>query len=319
MTVYPIDLSLTRNCLAKVRGFVCKDLAKTFTVTAQHTRIQVYRELAQLFGMPEEGMRVWHSSAAAPQWILNYKDKPADLVDWPNLFIESKNPDEDVKLADNSTVLYLKFFSLKWDSPIQYIGSVTIQEAKPVSDLVVVVNSTMGFPADTRLVFYKETTATLSEVPVDKLIGTYCPTGTILIFQIPPGADMPETTFRPEHLQVVPVEVEEAPKGFLVTDFEGIVAAPETAPEFYLREVSSLIEVSVFAYSAPRDEVCVLQCPKSILFHELAKFVVAAAKVQYDAECDKLLLYKKDLSFDQPAKSVLSPNQPNKFSRNRIY
>jgi hypothetical protein len=99
---------------------------------------------------------------------------------------------------------------------------------------------------------------TVNLVPVDKLIETYCPTGTILIFQIPPDAEMPETTFQPKHLHVAPVEVKEATKGFLVTDFEGIVGAPETAPEFYLRELSSLIEVSVFAYSAPRDEVCVL-------------------------------------------------------------
>lgn len=177
---------------------------------------EFYNKFGEQFHVDADKIRIWDTNLFHnPSKVIPNRDnltlqKLRSNSFWNEItiYIEPKESDEPLVFPQETPlVIFAMFYFPQAAAPIQYIGKICLEKAATVADSIPKVNSLLKFPQDTPLLVFDETISgslkRLDDGSKFAVLGVN--TGSILIFQVAPGHEIPQTPFEIKQ----PIKIEE--------------------------------------------------------------------------------------------------------------
>jgi len=265
----------------------------------------VYNAVAEHLKTDVKLIRLWKASYMhTPMDAISYESQETvySYYSTISLFCEKKLESEPHSFPIGSITIWAKFFSPKWTSPLQLVGTLTAPTGSTVSTLFPLLCEKLGIPLDTPLQAYEETSASPRTLMPKNTLGSYVTTGSCIIFEqqsgynevTPSGVTVVDaipsssSIFIPEFAKAIPVV-----DGSLLMNNDQSVNVMN-----YYRSNSSKLCAILAPVDVPDQKICVLTFPSNTSFGELKIMISKAASFEYDPLKDSIEIYGSD--YDNP-------------------
>jgi ubiquitin carboxyl-terminal hydrolase 7 len=311
--LYDVDEAVRRNALSGRLGFTRKDCGQPLHIEPTDTHDTVYRRAAALAGVRVAELRLWqsHSTPGSPSAVLmRGASAVGTTLRDSRIFWSRKPADEPVNRSLDVITVYLKFFCLRWDAPLQYLGSYAAVPTEKCAVVLAEICRRMGLPRGTALLVSEETLSVrrLRFFPAEEIMTTGVRTGCSLIFEFQEGEIWP-VTFQPlppiERDVVDRREDRDIPVGLRVHRLGGSGGA--TLEHWVSVNVATRLSIILFAYCDQTTPIAALQVPSTTTWADLCTLIVSAADLDSVDGEDTLTLYRKDYDAERPEASPLAP------------
>lgn len=194
--------SLQGNLGFPNRAVSCPPLRMNVSMTTK----DLYETFAEHFHVDVDQIRIWETNLYHnPSKVIPNREnvtlqKLRSSYYWNDVtvYVEMKDKIEPLLFPqEKSLVLFIMFYFPQANSPIQYVGNISLEKTATVADSIPKVNSLLEFPSSTQLLVFDETiSGSLKKLENEsKFVDLGVNTGSILIFQVAPGHEIPETPF----------------------------------------------------------------------------------------------------------------------------
>ncbi|KAH0795975.1 Clan CA, family C19, ubiquitin hydrolase-like cysteine peptidase [Histomonas meleagridis] len=288
-----------------------------FEVEEQDSKHIIYVEktstISNLFPLVSEKMNIPLDKLVL--WKCQYFGVPTSIISKTNnklittlgysitLYAEEAT-DEFKELELNEINVWVKFFFPGHSSPLQYISEFRINETSKISEIFPQVNKAIGFPEDTALITFVETTTYPKLIDNDSTFYEQSiSTGSILIFQQKLGEELLEPKIKfIEEIQTIKNEnsleqiiqkEEEYSKVPIITTCDTINLKELTVTQF-LGSRNELLEILVSNVNEPNVPLFFLRFPSSSTFSDVKQFIAQNAHLDYSPLTDSIELYKEN-------------------------
>jgi ubiquitin carboxyl-terminal hydrolase 7 len=263
-------------------------------LSSSATTAELYQLMSEECGNGR--IRIWYCDVASHKptmLILNNPAKPiksfALATDSLSLFVQPLTADEPLEVSADRRMAYIKFFFPEASAPLQFLMSVTVPIAEPITSVYEKVNEFLGFPSGTPLSAFGEDYGALrpmsEDTPLSKL---YVPHGLVVILQVTPPNAMPPipTEFRPVESDAPAAEVaeEESP---LPRVRLGI--SDSNTVEAYMANLTRF-QIEVYDQENPDSPLFLLETPQKTLFVDIKVAIGEFLQRPYDPAKDAILL-----------------------------
>jgi hypothetical protein len=251
-----------------------------------------------------------------PYSPLSNNEEALELTWFKSMLIQRKPAAEPVGIESGRFTYFVKFFHSQLPSPLQYVGAFTVRRADPVAALFPVVAAHLGFPRDTAFLVFEETASGPLRRMASPQIAPSATWVAALIFQLPPGAPLPQTSYPWAAASLAQTEeaVAEASDGLPFVRHEGTTV--ETVNLFLLGAVDAVL----FRYENPSAPIARISFGTGLTVIELQTFIARVLGVQFNPTADSLLLFKADMANSQIPISSSSPGEvAYQFSQKKLH
>ena len=170
-----------------------------------------------------------------------------------------------------------------------------------VSDIFPKVNAAVGFPVDTPLIAYVETTKYPKAIDSEStFFDESISTGSILIFQqslgdelLEPMIEFFEASKPSDECEEETIERGEFASVPVVSTIDAVDAKSLSVTQF-LGSRAEPLEILVSDFRAPSEPLFFLRFPSSTTFSDVKKHIAQHARIDYSPDHDSIELYKED-------------------------
>ena len=299
---------------------------------------EVYHLVANILNIDDVNkIRIWKTNFPSCNPVKILKIKNGIFIDSiergyfqteATIYVEEKDVDEPLYIQDK-IVLYVKFFFPNASAPIQYIGNIKVDETSKLIDATPLVNNLLGFPESTPLLFFLETVGGTTKKFDSELTfkdNNIFENGTIIICQVKPEIDFPQTSFIPkdplpnEHDQydnyndkdTVEEESNET-KDIKLISQDDIFPTKIEYVDQYLDKKKNTFDADIYNDNEPSTPLFTLRFfLGTINLKDLKELIAKAAEIEFDPSHDSMLLYLIDSMKSRPIELDQQMNSPSR-------
>ena len=264
-----------------------------FEITKESTFEDLYKMACEKIGASLDSIRLWRSGAfnipnvQIPYSTATLQSICSNYTKEMSLFMQKKPIDEKVNVEGSERVVYVKYY-FKEHNIIQFISSLLVNENETLDSISHHVNRIVGFPEDTQLLAFQETTSHSAKKlnSAETISSLLIENGDIIIFQQPPNDDQLQPTIPLFDMKLPP---------------KAKLSAFDLLPELRTGLVSSFIEEYFLQhtctfndYNQPSKELCTFAFPISITYDALKVAISRASQINYDPNTMGMVLFPTD-------------------------
>ncbi|OHT10172.1 hypothetical protein TRFO_20642 [Tritrichomonas foetus] len=322
---YFTENDVKKNCAAGLKGFVPDEKVMPFiSILRSDPQSKIYEDISKKTGFQIGRFRIQNCIFGLfPSKPLECNAQKIDsLISYDNkikVFIQEKTEDEPITFQARFYTMFLKFFYPGKPSPLQYLGSLRSEYEVPnsntniiISKCVDYINKKLGFPKDTKLIPYTETTTGIFEFSKQNFLNTE----NCLIFTFPEEIpNYPETCYdftnkdyETENNQKIDYPPNQQDKSEDTNNYDNENKNDEhntvkvyNASDFYRSfntntiqgylNASSMIELEIYTITKQFLPQFRVNAPTRITFDQIRELIAKINELDYNPKSDSMLLF----------------------------
>ncbi|KAH0806153.1 Clan CA, family C19, ubiquitin hydrolase-like cysteine peptidase [Histomonas meleagridis] len=305
----PIELidedSIKVNTSKYENGFEVEDNKQIIYVEKTTKISELYNIISEKRQIPNENLILWKCKySGVPTSVLPRNSTKIVSTFGYSLTLFIDNIPNFKQLEDDEINIWAKFFFPGKSYPLQYIGQFRIKSTSIISEIYEQINTKIGYPKDTSLISYIETTT------YPKLINhslTFddesISTGSILIFQqtlgdelLTPNIEFYVNTKEDDHKNKEEEEIKDKGEysNVPIINTNDNINPQMLSVKQFLSSRSELLEILVSDIHNLDTPLFFLRFPSSSTFTDVKCFIAKNANIDYSPENDSIELYKED-------------------------